>query len=81
MFSNDRLNNIPVKTTSSKDKLAELNSATDVLVYGAASAAIKERDREMDSMISNTLKTTVKNQFGNTNKPLEYFSLNMLNDL
>jgi len=81
MFSNENIDNQSVKNTSNKDKLAELNTATDVLVYGATSTAIKERDRELDNLISNTLKTTIKNQFGNTNKPLEYFSLNMLNDL
>ena len=70
-----------VRKTSDKDRLAELNATTDVLVYGASSSSIKERDKEIDGLISNTLKTTIKNQFGNTNKPLEYFSLNMLNDL
>lgn len=69
------------KDTSSKQKLAELNSQTDMLVFGSSSAGIKERDKEMDRLISNTLKTTIKGQFGNTNKPLEYFSMNMLNDL
>ena len=78
MFNQDK----PViRNTTSKEKLAELNATTDVLVYGASSTAIKERDKEMDQLISTTLKTTIKNQFGNTNKPLEYFSLNMLNDL
>jgi predicted nucleotidyltransferase len=69
------------RDTSSKQKLAELNNQTDMLVYGSSSSGIKERDKEMDKLISNTLKTTIKGQFGNTNKPLEYFSLNMLNDL
>lgn len=81
MFSQDKPNGIPVKAPSSKDKLAELNTTTDILVYGASTTGIKERDKEMDGLISSTLRTTIKNQFGNTNKPLEYFSLNMLNDL
>jgi hypothetical protein len=81
MFGQEKREPVTRPNTSSKEKLGELNATTDILVYGASSTAIKERDKEIDSLISNTLKTTIKNQFGNTNKPLEYFSLNMLSDL
>src|SRR5690554_3970420 len=73
--------NTPKRNTTSKEKLQDLSNTTDMLVFGAATEDIKKRDRNMDDLISNTLKTTIKSQFGNTNKPLEYFSLNPLNNL
>lgn len=78
MFPNQ--NEVPKKQTR-RDKLIELENTSDVMVYGASSVELKNREKDLDKLINKTLKATIENQFGNTNKPLEYFSLNMINAL
>src|SRR5690554_4491024 len=78
MFPNQ--NEVPKKQTQ-RDKLTELENTSDVMVYGASSVELKAREKDLDKLINKTLKATIENQFGNTNKPLEYFSLNMINAL
>lgn len=67
--------------TTSKSRLENLTQITDLLVYGGTKEELSKRDQEIDKLVSNTLRASISNQFGPTDKPLEYFSLNMLNSL
>lgn len=75
------IDNKPTRNTSSKNKLRDASDITSALVYGATASSIESRDKEVDNLIGNILDSAIKNNFGNTSKPLEYFSMNMLNDL